>query len=116
MGTKGWQEQVMQWPRVEASVKWGDDLVFTVAGKMFCATRLDDSGQGSLSFKVEDDRFLELTERPGFIPAPYLARAHWVQVERPDRLPKPELQALLRRSYELVRLKLPKKLQRELAD
>ncbi|HZX76534.1 MmcQ/YjbR family DNA-binding protein [Lysobacter sp.] len=116
MGTKGWQEQVAQWPGVESSVKWGDNLVFTVAGKMFCATRLDGPGQGSLSFKVEDDRFLELTERPGFIPAPYLARAHWVQVERPDRLPKAELHALLRRSYELVRLKLPKKHQRELAD
>lgn len=64
MGTKGWQEQVAQWPGVESSVKWGDNLVFTVAGKMFCATRLDGPGQGSLSFKVEDDRFLELTGRP----------------------------------------------------
>ena len=104
------------WPGVESSVKWEDDLVFTVAAKMFCVTCLRGPQAGSISFKVEDERFLELTERPGFIPAPYLARAHWVQVAQPGRLPREELRALLRRSYELVRAKLPKKTQRELAD
>ena len=69
-----------------------------------------------MSFKVEDARFLELTERPGFVPAPYLARAHWVLVAKPEALPAGELRDLLRRSYELVREKLPKKTQRELAD
>lgn len=107
---------VGDWPGVEDSVKWEDDLVFTVAAKMFCVGCLRGPQAGSLSFKVEDERFLELTERPGFIPAPYLARAHWIQVARPERLPPDELQALLRRSYELVRTKLPKKTQRELAD
>ncbi|MDR0184744.1 MmcQ/YjbR family DNA-binding protein [Lysobacter sp. UC] len=99
---------------MEASIKWGEDLVFSVAGKMFCVTRAH--GEGAVSFKVEDDRFLELTERPGFQPAPYLARSHWVMVAQPGRLAPEELRALLRRSYELVRAKLPKKTQRELAD
>ncbi|BDU17301.1 MmcQ/YjbR family DNA-binding protein [Lysobacter auxotrophicus] len=102
------------WPGVEASIKWGEDLVFCVAGKMFCVTR--DHGTGPISFKVEDDRFLELTERPGFEPAPYLARSHWVMVAEPGRVPADELRAFLRRSYELARAKLPKKTQRELAD
>lgn len=107
---------VAAWPGVEDSVKWEDDLVFTVAGKMFCVLCLRGPHAGSTSFKVDDHRFLELTERPGFIPAPYLARAHWVQVAEPARLPVPELQAFLRQSYELVRAKLPKKTQRDLAD
>ena len=81
---------------------------------MFCVTRAE--GSGAMSFKVEDARFLELTERPGFEPAPYLARSHWVMVAEPGRLPPEELRAFLRRSYELVREKLPKKTQRELAD
>lgn len=104
------------WPGVEAGLKWEDDLVFTVAGKMFCVLCLRGPQAGALSFKVEDGRFLELTGQPGFVPAPYLARAKWVQVPDPARLPAAELRALVRRAYELVRARLPKKLQRELAD
>ncbi len=110
---RGW---LGQWPGVEESVKWEDDLVFSVVGKMFCVVCLRGPKAGSMSFKVEDERFLELTERPGFIPAPYLARAHWVHIEKPGRVPVAELRALVRRSYELVREKLPKRTQRELAD
>ena len=110
------QDWVGGWPGVESSIKWENDLVFTVAGKMFCVTCVQGQGDGSLSFKVEDERFLELTGRPGFIPAPYVARAHWVQMADPSAIPAPELKALRRRSYELVRAKLPKKTQRELAD
>lgn len=107
---------VDRWPGVSSGVKWDDDLVFSVVGKMFCVLCIRGPLAGRLSFKVEDERFLELTERPGFIPAPYLARAHWVLVAEPGRLPDAELAGLLRRSYELVRAKLPKKTQRELAD
>lgn len=107
---------VGHWPGVASDVKWDDDLVFSVAGKMFCVLCIRGPLAGRLSIKVEDERFLELTERPGFIPAPYLARAHWVLVAEPNRLPGNEIAQLLRRSYELVRAKLPKKTQRELAD
>lgn len=110
------REWVGGWPGVEASIKWEDDLVFSVAGKMFCVTCVRGPHAGSLSFKVEDERFLELTGRPGFAPAPYLARARWVQLEKPAKVPVAELRGLLRRSYELVRARLPKKTQRELAD
>jgi predicted DNA-binding protein (MmcQ/YjbR family) len=110
------KEWVGAWPGVDSSIKWEDDLVFSVAGKMFCVTCLRGPHAGSLSFKVEDERFLELTGQPGFAPAPYLARAHWVYLEKPGKLPAAELRALLRRSYELVRARLPKKTQRELAD
>ena len=106
----------LAWPGVESAIKWEDDLVFTVASKMFCVLCVRGPKAGSMSFKVEDERFLELSDRPGFMPAPYLARAHWVYVADPSKLPRDELRALLRRSYELVRAKLPKKTQRELAD
>ncbi len=116
MDEAGLQEWVGRWPGVESSIKWEDDRVFSVAGKMFCVICLRGPRAGSLSFKVEDERFLELTERPGFAPAPYLARAHWVYLERPSKVPVAELRELLRRSYELVRARLPRKTQRELAD
>ena len=43
-----------------------------------------------------------------------MARAHWISLDDPAVLPRAELEALVRRAYELVREKLPKKLQREL--
>jgi predicted DNA-binding protein (MmcQ/YjbR family) len=107
---------LVTWPGVEAQVKWQDDLVFSVAGKMFCVLCLRGPHAGSMGFKVEDERFLEITEQPGFVPAPYLARAKWVQVPKPGIVTDAELRRFIRRSYELVRAKLPKKTQRELAD
>jgi predicted DNA-binding protein (MmcQ/YjbR family) len=56
-----------------------------------------------MSFKVEGHRFLELTGQPGMVPAPYLARAHWVQVPQQGALPDAEVRVFIRRSYELVR-------------
>jgi predicted DNA-binding protein (MmcQ/YjbR family) len=99
-------------PGATEDIKWGADIVFSVGEKMFMVTGAD-APQG-MSFKVEDERFLELTDRPGIIPAPYLARAKWVRVESADALDDGEAAALLRHSYELVFAKLTKKLQREL--
>ena len=94
-------------------IKWGCDAVFSVGGKMFAVTGSEVPATG-MSFKVEDDRFLELTDRPGIIPAPYLARARWVRIDSADALDDREAAELLRRSYELVFAKLTRKLQREL--
>lgn len=100
-------------PGVTEDTKWDNDLVFSIGGKMFAVTNLGEAT--GMSFKVEDERFLELTDRPGILPAPYLARAKWVYVEDTSALNDEEAAQLLRRSYELVFAKLTKKLQRELA-
>jgi predicted DNA-binding protein (MmcQ/YjbR family) len=100
-------------PGATEDTKWGADLVFSVGQKMFAVTELDDKAKG-VSFKVDDDRFLELTDRPGIIPAPYLARAKWVYIEDLKSISDAEASELLKRSYELVFAKLTKKLQREI--
>jgi predicted DNA-binding protein (MmcQ/YjbR family) len=100
-------------PGATEDIKWGADTVFSVGARMFMVTGAGVAADG-MSFKVEDERFLELTDRPGFMPAPYLARARWVRVDGADALGDAEAQALLRRSYELVFAKLTKKLQREI--
>lgn len=100
-------------PGVSEDTKWGHDLVFSVGEKMFAATNLGEAT--GMSLKVDDERFLELTDRPGIVPAPYLARAKWVYVEDAGALGDAEAQELLRRSYELVFGKLTRKLQREIA-
>ena len=98
----------LSFPSATEQIQWGDDLLFKVAGKMFAITPLEPAGVW-LSFKVTPENFLELTERPGIIPAPYLARAQWIALESRDALSPAELASLLRSSYDLVCAKLPRK-------
>ena len=94
-------------PGATEQVQWGADLVFKVGGKMFCVANTEP-GNVAMSFKCDDETFATLIERDGVIPAPYLARAKWVALERFDTLPARELTALVQRAYELVVAKLPK--------
>jgi predicted DNA-binding protein (MmcQ/YjbR family) len=75
---------------------------------MFAVAALEPSHVW-VSFKCTPEDFAELTERPGIVPAPYLARAHWVGLEGPDALPRTELRRYLRSAYEVVVAKLPKR-------
>ena len=80
---------------------------------MFAVTALEP-GDHLFSFKCTPETFAELTERPYIVPAPYLARAHWVAFQKADALTRAETKKLLRQSYDLVFARLPKKMQAEL--
>ena len=95
-------------------LKWGADHVYSVGGKMFAVVGDPSHKEAGLGFKVDDHRFLELTDRKGIIPAPYLARAKWVLVQDYKSLADADLKTLIARSRELIVAKLPKKLQLEL--
>ncbi len=88
-------------------------MVFKVGGKIFAIAALEPSDVW-VSFKCAPDAFAELTDRPGIVPAPYLARAHWVALESEDALPRGELIAHLRQAYDLVAAKLPRKTRQSL--
>jgi predicted DNA-binding protein (MmcQ/YjbR family) len=104
----------LSFPQTTEQIQWGDDLVFKVAGKIHAITVLNPA-KIWLCFKVSPEKFAELTERAGIIPAPYLARAKWVALETKDALPSDELAILLRESYDLVVAKLPRKVREALA-
>ena len=104
----------MTLPAATQEIKWGADLCFCVGGRMFAVTWLASGKAQGFSFKVDDHRFLELTDRPGIVPAPYLARAKWVQVRDAQALSDADAEALLARSHALVSARLTHKLQREL--
>ena len=104
----------LSFPHATEMVQWGDDLTFRIGNKMFAVAPLVPAPV-VLSFKCTPEEFAELVEREGIIPAPYMARNHWVALEKEDALPAKELKRLLRQSYELVKAKLPKKVQAELA-
>lgn len=94
-------------PGVVEDVKWGNDLCFCVGGKMFAA--MDLNPPHGIGFKCTPEDFGELTERPGVRPAPYLARAQWVQEEvLGSALDRRDFERLLRSAYDLVTAKLPK--------
>jgi predicted DNA-binding protein (MmcQ/YjbR family) len=96
-------------PAVTEDIKWGNNLVFSVAGKMFCLADLDPPLR--VSFKVPEEEFIELTSAADIIQAPYFARMKWVLVLEESRLSRSEWEHYIHQSYALVKSKLPKKLQ-----
>ena len=105
----------LSFPGVTEHVQWEDDLLFKVGGKMFAVAPLEPAPV-CLTLKADPEEFLELTERQGIIPAPYLARAKWIAIETWDTLPQSELSALIRKSYDLVVANLPRKTRESLAQ
>jgi predicted DNA-binding protein (MmcQ/YjbR family) len=95
--------------------KWGNVDTFLIRRRMFAILVLDGHARPKdLWFKADPERFLELTDRPGFRPAPYLARAGWVAIADPRPIALGELRPLLEQSYRLVVAGLPQRVQREL--
>jgi predicted DNA-binding protein (MmcQ/YjbR family) len=97
-------------PHATEDVQWEHDLLFRIAGKMFCVANMEPQlSPTKIAFKCTPEKFVELVEIEGIIPAPYMARNHWVAIIELDALRRPELEELVRNSYQLVREKLPKK-------
>jgi predicted DNA-binding protein (MmcQ/YjbR family) len=113
MDIKGLRDICGSFKAVTEDIKWDNDLVFSVGGKMFCVAGLEQQPT-STSFKVTDEEFEELSSRPGFKPAPYLARYKWVWLEDINLLKKTEWNFYLRQSYELVSEKLPLKIKKQI--
>jgi predicted DNA-binding protein (MmcQ/YjbR family) len=108
------REICMALPNVTETLNWGHHLVYwagdrDIGGKMFAMTDLDGTGFGVLWFHCGAERFHELLESEGISASPYLAKAHWVTVERWDVLRPREIEAELRKAYELMLAKLPKR-------
>jgi predicted DNA-binding protein (MmcQ/YjbR family) len=96
-------------PGATMDVKWGADECYCVATKMFAVFFVDGGKGRNLSFKCDPERFLELTDIPGIIPAPYLARAHWVQVTDAKALSDGDARALVTHSHALIAAKLTRR-------
>ena len=93
--------------------QWGG-LVFKVADKVFLVLGLDGETLESAAFKCTPEEFEDLTDMEGIEQAPYFAKRQWVRIGDLAALPADELQRRIRRSYDLVVDKLPKKVQAEL--
>ena len=96
-------------PGATMDIKWGADECYCIGGKMFAVFGLSDAGEHGMSIKVDAERFLELTDIDGIVPAPYLARARWVKFEHANALPATDVRALIARSHALIAAKLTRK-------
>jgi predicted DNA-binding protein (MmcQ/YjbR family) len=101
-------------PHTTEKLQWGDALVFMVGGKMYAVVSLEPD-ETWISFKCSPEEFAALVERPGVVPAPYLARAQWVALETEDALSRDEIRRLLTEAHSLIFAKLPKTVQKKLS-
>jgi len=66
-------------------------------------------------YSAGPERYAELVECEGLIPAPYMARIFWVAAERWDALRNSEWEEGLREAHRITFEKLPKKVRDALA-
>ena len=96
-------------------IQWGGTSVFKVGGKIFALTRgFVDRDEPGYMLKVSDMAYELLIEQGLARPAPYLARAKWVQLVSQDALPDDELAAYLNQAHGLIAAKLTRAVRREL--
>ena len=114
-------------PHVAETMQWGANLVFwvgdkAIGGKMFALINLDEPAEQAaskpqliLSYSAGPERYGELVERECLVPAPYMARIHWVAAESWQVFTDAEWKRELRSAYEITLAKLPKKVRAVLA-
>jgi predicted DNA-binding protein (MmcQ/YjbR family) len=104
-----WIRQLcLSFSEVTEDEPWPDDLCFKVRGKIFTGMALSDGRFPRLTLKAAPEAFHELLEIEGVSPAPYVGRYKWVTLANSNVLPANQLEALIRRSYELVGAKAPR--------
>ncbi|MGH7492803.1 MAG: MmcQ/YjbR family DNA-binding protein [bacterium] len=99
-------------PHVTEDIKWDNDLVFSIGGKMFAC--FDLNSDKKVSFKTSPAMFSLLTAKENIVPAPYLARHDWVLIQNLKALSPGMFKELLHESYQLVAAKLPQRVRKEM--
>ena len=90
-------------------------LVFSVKGKMFCATDLEDFEL--INLKCDPEEAILLREKyADVIPGYYMNKKHWNSMKTNGEIPDKLMEKWIKNSYNLVVAGLPKKLQNELFD
>jgi len=111
MDREGVKRTCLALSAVTLAHSFGDDHdVYKVGGKMFAIV----GGDGALSFKVSDIAYEVLTENGRARPAPYMARAKWVNLEDPSEWADEELAQHLKIAHALIASKLTMKARAEL--
>lgn len=96
-------------------IQWGGADVWKIGGKIFAiAPRVGEGEFQKISFKVNDFAYEVLTQKDGIVPAPYLARAKWIQIQSPNAMTDEDLIQHITDAYAIIVEKLTKSLRYEL--
>ena len=109
MSPKLFEKHCLRLPHATKIVQWEGTSVFKVGGKMFALAGGYIESTGGFMFKTSNMAYALLIEQGLARPAPYLARATWVQLVRNDALPDAELKAYLDQAHALIAAKLTRK-------
>lgn len=102
-------------PATTNIVQWGNSSVWKVGGKIFAiCSNWGEGPNDRVSFKCSDLSYMMLTEQAGIEPAPYLARAKWVQVQSPDALTDDDVKTYIAAAHDIIAAKLTRKVRMEL--
>ena len=102
-------------PAVTNVIQWGNSTVWKVGGKIFAICSYWGAGEKDrISFKCSDMSYQILCEQPDIIPAPYLARAKWVQIQNEEAMSDSEIREYIQHAHQIIAGKLTKAKQREL--
>lgn len=102
-------------PKTTHVEQWGGASVWKVGGKIFAVCSNWGSGDHiKISFKCSDLAYAILRQQPSIIPAPYLARAKWVQLETALAMKDQDIRDYIGTAYRLVAAKLTKAKRAEL--
>ena len=111
MSPEALERAALALPAATLSIQWGDERVYKVGGKIFAVT---DAAGSRVSLKATELAFEVLIETGQARPAPYLARAKWVQFADVAALDDAEVADWLKTAHELVVAKLTRAARREL--
>ncbi|MBR1129058.1 MmcQ/YjbR family DNA-binding protein [Bradyrhizobium iriomotense] len=114
MTPKTFEARCLRLPAVTKVVQWEGTSVFKVGGKMFALGGGFAAGSGGYMFKVSDMAYGMLIEHGLARPAPYLARAKWVQLVSNNALPDAELTAYLMQAHAMIAARLTRKTRKAL--
>ncbi|MBR0713688.1 MmcQ/YjbR family DNA-binding protein [Bradyrhizobium liaoningense] len=114
MNPKTFKAHCRRLPAVTMVIQWDGTSVFKVGGKMFALAGGFVERSGGFMFKTSNMAYALLIEQGLARPAPYLARAKWVQLTDNDALSDAELAAYLGQAHALVVAKLTRKARKEL--
>jgi len=96
-------------------IQWGNASVWKIGGKIFAICSHWGKGEEQkISFKCSDLSYSILIEQEYIVPAPYLARAKWVQLTSDKAMTAEDIKTYINEAYSIVKAKLTKAARKDL--
>lgn len=103
------REICMAKPGATEELQWEVHLLYKVGGKIFCIGSLQQ--EDGVALKVDEENFDELVSEPGIQQAGHMAKRKWINIGPGNKLTLKQWKQHIDTSYEIIKSKLPKKVQ-----